>query len=88
MARTTPDFHSSTARVAARATLRRIAASAAEQTGRGPQRVLETLVAAQLRKEYRDDHSMLAGAVAFELGLHQQDQLREVTSQVMELLAL
>lgn len=81
---------SSTARIAARVTLRRIAASAAEQTGRDAGKVLETLVSSQLKAAYADDLAMLPGAVEFELGLHQRDvereKLQRATAEVLGVL--
>lgn len=86
MAKTTSEYHSSTARIIARSTLRRIATSAADQIGRDPHEVLKTLVNAQLKKQYADDPDMLPGALRFEMGLHDRDQLREVTGAIFSVL--
>lgn len=48
-------------------------------------------MAAQLRKDYSDDPSMVAGALEFEMGLHRRDVERESlqrsTTEVLALLA-
>ncbi len=72
--------------VAARAKLRAVANQAAAQADKEPGEVLKVLVQAQARERYAHNPEAIPGAVQFEMGLHDSDELRELTGQALAIL--